>query len=380
MINWVRGNLFQSEAAALVNTVNCVGVMGKGIAYQFKRAYPAMFKDYKARCDREEIALGGVTTFRERGKLIINFPTKRHWRAKSRLDDVEAGLLALRKLLEGGRIRSIAVPPLGCGNGGLDWSDVRAAIARELGGLDDVEIEVFEPAGQFGSRVAKEPRVSLGHYVLGGLRSQLIARKKITLQKAAYFFNIFADEPYFKFTEQKFGPYFAGLDPMMRTIADYLEFTGLRVDQMVDDGIGRRLKGAQGDRLRAWASTIDRTASFVNRHDHVIEALATAHAVLARYGPLAGDELIERFLTWSPEKSERFTSQEVLDAVATLVQEGLAERDLVGWAARRPLAHSAHDATVSQVQPRQEPIPEPAQAPATISEEHPLAEQLSLLG
>lgn len=380
MINWVRGNLFDSEAEALVNTVNCVGIMGKGIAYQFKRAYPAMFKDYKARCDRKEITPGAMTTFRERGKLIVNFPTKRHWRAKARLVDVEEGLVALRALLEAEAIKSVAVPPLGCGNGGLDWSDVRAAIARELGGLDDVEIEVFEPAGHFGSKVAKEPRVSIGHFVLGGLRSQLTARKKITLQKAAYFFNVFADEPYFKFTEHKFGPYFVGLDPMMRTIADYLDFTGLRVEQLVDDGIGRRLKGTEGDRLKAWSSTIARTATFVNRHDRDIEALATAHAVLATYGPLAERELVERFLAWSPGKSERFTARDVLAAVETLVDEGLVERDLVGWAVRSPPPQSAQEATGPMTEDRHEPDPGPAEAPATVTGEHRQVEQLSLLG
>ncbi len=380
MINWVRGNLFDSEAEALVNTVNCVGVMGKGIAYQFKRAYPAMFKDYKAQCDRKEIAPGKVTTFSERGKLIINFPTKRHWRAKARLGDVESGLLALRELLDDRGIKSVAIPPLGCGNGGLDWPDVRAAIARELGGLDDVEIEVFEPAGHFGSKVAKEPRVSLGHFVLGGLRSQLTARKKITLQKAAYFFNVFADEPYFKFTEHKFGPYFVGLDPMMRTIADYLDFTGLRVDQLMDDGIGRRLRGTDGDKLRAWESTIGRTASFVNGHDRDIEALATAHAVLATYGPLAEQELVERFLAWSPEKSERFTASDVLEAIETLVDEGLVERDLVGWAVRKPPARPAGDAAAPTAEPDQVAAPEPTEAPATVTGEHRKVEQLSLLG
>jgi O-acetyl-ADP-ribose deacetylase (regulator of RNase III) len=145
VIRFVSGNLFDSEADALVNAVNCVGVMGKGIALQFKRAFPAMFTEYERDCRQGRVRLGSVTTFRERGKLIVNFPTKQDWRTKSRLSDVEAGLRALRHLIESERIPSVAVPPLGCGNGGLDWSDVRAAIVREFGGMDEIDIEVYEP-------------------------------------------------------------------------------------------------------------------------------------------------------------------------------------------------------------------------------------------
>lgn len=151
MIRWTTGNLFEANTEAIVNAVNCVGVMGRGIALQFKRTYPDNFAAYSAACKKEEVKPGRMFVF-ETGqanhpKWIINFPTKRHWRSKSRIEDIELGLTALAKDIEELGIQSIAIPPLGCGLGGLDWLDVRAFIEQELSALEDVEVVVFEPGG-----------------------------------------------------------------------------------------------------------------------------------------------------------------------------------------------------------------------------------------
>jgi len=146
LIRYVRGDLFRSSASALVNAVNCAGVMGKGIALQFKKRYPRMYEDYRSRCEAEEVQLGRISLFREGGKLIVNFPTKKHWRSKSKLEDIRTGLSSLRSLIARESIPSIALPPLGCGHGGLPWADVKAAIEDELGEVADCEIEVYEPA------------------------------------------------------------------------------------------------------------------------------------------------------------------------------------------------------------------------------------------
>ncbi|MCT4355869.1 macro domain-containing protein [Streptomyces sp. Je 1-79] len=150
MITEGSGNLLLADADALVNTVNTVGVMGKGIALQFKRAYPENFTDYKAACDRGEVIPGRMhvhSTNQMTPRFIINFPTKRHWRSPSRLDDVASGLVALRDEIIKRDIKSIAIPPLGCGNGGLDWLDVEPMIRQVLGTIPGVEIRVWQPAG-----------------------------------------------------------------------------------------------------------------------------------------------------------------------------------------------------------------------------------------
>jgi O-acetyl-ADP-ribose deacetylase (regulator of RNase III) len=335
MIRFLRGNLFESGAPALVNTVNCVGIMGKGIAYQFKRAFPAYFADYEKRCRREEVRLGEVYAFREGEQTLISFPTKKHWRSGSKLEDIDAGLVALRALLLAEGIKRVAVPPLGCGNGGLAWTDVRPLIERHLGDLPG-EVLVYEPAGAFEARVAEEPKVSLGHFVLAAIRVGLEHPNKLAIQKAAYLFNVFAGVEYFKFSEYKYGPYCAAIDPMFNVIRDYLDFTQLTPAAMVNDGIQRRLPGVEGERLLRWQPAIAQATELCNRHPRDIEALATAHAVLANDGPLSLELATQRFLTWSKEKAARFGPEDVARAIDTLITEGLAERTLLGFAARRP--------------------------------------------
>ena len=147
MFKTLIGDLFSSEAQALVNTVNCVGIMGKGVAQEFKKKYPAMFEDYVARCAKKEVRLGKPYLFKDpSGKLIVNFPTKDHWRSPSRLTDIESGLdYFLRHYREWG-INSIAFPPLGCGNGGLHWSEVGPLIYEKLHHLN-IDVEVYAPYG-----------------------------------------------------------------------------------------------------------------------------------------------------------------------------------------------------------------------------------------
>jgi O-acetyl-ADP-ribose deacetylase (regulator of RNase III) len=151
MIEQTHGDLLMADAEALVNAVNCVGVMGKGIALQFKKAFPENFKAYEAACRREEVKPGRMFVF-ETGQMfnppyIINFPTKRHWRGKSRYEDIESGLKALVREVRQRKIRSIAVPPLGSGLGGLQWSRVKAMIEAAFEEMPDVVVKLYEPKG-----------------------------------------------------------------------------------------------------------------------------------------------------------------------------------------------------------------------------------------
>lgn len=174
MIEYTSGDILQCEADALVNTVNCVGVMGRGIALQFKNVYPDNFKAYEAACKREAVQPGRMFVF-ETGQLtlprfIINFPTKRHWRGKSRIEDIDAGLVDLVKVIRDKGIRSIAIPPLGAGLGGLDWNEVRPRIERALAELADVRVLVFEPNGAPAkdkmAHVREVPKMTAGRAAL----------------------------------------------------------------------------------------------------------------------------------------------------------------------------------------------------------------------
>ena len=141
------GNLFESSAQTLVNTVNCVGVMGKGIALEFKKRYPAMFKDYAKRCDAGLVQLGRPYHFADLfGTSIINFPTKKHWRSASRLQDIEQGLDYFVAHYQKWGIESVAFPPLGCGNGGLEWAAVGPLMYKKLNNLS-IPVEIYAPYG-----------------------------------------------------------------------------------------------------------------------------------------------------------------------------------------------------------------------------------------
>ncbi len=153
MINFLQGNLLDAPAEAVVNTVNTVGVMGKGIALMFKEAFPANFRAYEAACKRKEVRVGHMFVTENPAfdgpRWLVNFPTKQHWRQPSKLEWIVEGLKDLKRVVEEKGIRSIALPPLGCGNGGLEWSDVRREIERAMGLLDGVDVLVFEPAAKY---------------------------------------------------------------------------------------------------------------------------------------------------------------------------------------------------------------------------------------
>lgn len=164
MIHYTQGNLLDAKAEALVNTVNTVGIMGKGIALMFKEAFPENFRSYAAACKQGEVQIGKMFVT-ERPPLagsgggprwIINFPTKRHWRDRTRLEWVQAGLTDLTRVLQEKAIRSVALPPLGCGNGGLEWSTVRPLIEQALAGLPSVEVLVYEPTARYQNVAKRE--------------------------------------------------------------------------------------------------------------------------------------------------------------------------------------------------------------------------------
>jgi O-acetyl-ADP-ribose deacetylase (regulator of RNase III) len=167
MMTFVSGDMFEMPADIRVNTVNCVGVMGAGVALAFKTKYPAMFRAYKAACDADQVRPGALNIWRTLdGEWVINFPTKRHWRENSRYEDIELGLVALRDYLaKQGHVR-VTLPALGCGHGGLDWERVSAMIREHLAGLD-AEILVFQPSD---SRREDDDDTAIAR--LGGRRSE----------------------------------------------------------------------------------------------------------------------------------------------------------------------------------------------------------------
>jgi O-acetyl-ADP-ribose deacetylase (regulator of RNase III) len=245
MIRFTKGNLLDAQVDAVVNTVNTVGIMGKGIALMFREAFPANFREYEAACKQGRMRTGLMFTTERLGAphWIINFPTKQHWRGKARLEWIAAGLEDLRLLIVEKHIRSIALPPLGCGNGGLDWHVVRPLIETALRDLPDVDIVVYEPTAKY-QNVAKPAGVEkltparaliaelVRRYWILGIECSLLE-----IQKLAWFLERetiasgLRNELNLQFVAHRYGPYADRLQHLL----DYLDGSYLRADVRIPD-------------------------------------------------------------------------------------------------------------------------------------------------
>ncbi len=219
MIRYVTGNLFDSNAEALVNTVNTVGVMGKGIALQFKKLFPTNYKLYKELCDKKEFEIGQLLVVKDHNvitgeKTIVNFPTKKHWRSPSEYIYIEKGLCELLNVIRDNQIKSIAIPPLGSGNGGLQWYKVKEIINEKLGELQDCEVTVYEPNADVKEYLKKE-RVQLtpARAMLLFMLFELVKNgefvSEFASEKLCYFLQRFGAEEHFKlnYSANFYGPY-----------------------------------------------------------------------------------------------------------------------------------------------------------------------------
>ncbi len=228
MITYATGNILKAQVEALVNTVNCVGIMGKGIALQFKQAFPENFLAYARACEMGEVQPGRMFITHTGNLLpphyIINFPTKRHWRSKSRLEDIEAGLHVLAQEITRLGIRSIAVPALGCGNGGLDWGDVQPRIVAALGDLPGVQVLVFAPEGAPApDQVVIAPKeLSLTRarallvLLLDIYHRQDYLLSRLEVQKLAYLLQAAGEPLKLTYVKHEYGPYAHNLNHVLR--------------------------------------------------------------------------------------------------------------------------------------------------------------------
>ena len=227
MISYVSGNLLDDDADALVNTVNCVGVMGKGIALAFKKKFPNNYKAYKAACEVGSIIPGSLFSYEEPSSLddrshpsILNVATKKHWRQPSKLEYVEESIEAIARYVSDHKIRSIAIPPLGCGNGGLDWEVVGPKLVNALSRFEDVDVRLYGPRPQSASEASETagPVLTMTDaralllLSLGSLEKYFDgAVTRISAQKLFYFAQEIHGEEWVPFRKGQFGPYSSDL-------------------------------------------------------------------------------------------------------------------------------------------------------------------------
>lgn len=351
MIEEGIGDVLRIDAEAIVNTVNCVGIMGRGIALQFKNAYPANFDAYAEACGLGQVEPGRMFVFRTgyltNPRYIINFPTKRHWKGKSRLSDIEAGLADLRRVIIDEGIRSIAIPPLGAGLGGLDWAEVKPRIIAALSDLHDVRVIIFNPGGapdpRIMARTQDVPNMSAGraalvvlmHRYLGGLLDPFVTL--IEVHKLMYFMQAAGQPLQLRFAKAQFGPYAENLRHVLRQVEGHL------VTGYADGGDqpNKRLElvpGAVADAEAFLASDIeakhrfDEVAQLVNGFETPfgLELLATVHWVITQEHASSVTEALELTHRWNDRKRS-FSKEQIELAFSTL--------DRLGWTERSATQH-----------------------------------------
>lgn len=340
MIRDMHGNLLADDADALVNTVNTVGVMGKGIALQFKRAFPEMFKDYAREAKAGRVEIGRMHVW-ETGSLngpkyVINFPTKRHWKAGSRLADVDSGLQDLTRVVAELGIRSIAVPPLGCGNGGLDWGVVAPRIRTAFAGLADVDVRVYPPAGAppASEMLTNGPAPRLTPVRAALLRLMRAYREvawewpgQIETQKLAYFLQIAGEPLRLTYAKGFYGPYAENLHKTLRDMEGHFilgygdgsapALTAPPLEVIVD--VDQVVEGDPDTSART-NRVLDLISGFEGTYD--LELLASVHWAVTHenaHDPREASDVIRR---WTRRKADLFGPEHVAVAWEALDRRG----------------------------------------------------------
>ncbi len=342
MIEHKTGNLLTEDAEAIVNTVNCVGVMGRGIALQFKKAFPENFKAYAEACKREEVQPGRMFVYELGGltnpRYIINFPTKRHWRGKSRIEDIEDGLQDLVRVIQEKHIRSIALPPLGAGLGGLEWREVRARIEQALGELEGVRVIVFEPKGAPDAKTMPRNRevpemtkgraalVELMDRYLRGLLDPFITL--LELHKLMYFMQEAGEPLRLRYKKAPYGPYAENLRHVLNAIEGHM------ISGYADGG------DAPEKPLQLVPGAVEEASRFLDAHPQTranyarvaelvegfespfgLELLSTVHWVMKYEAPRSREDVVRKAYAWNPRKRQ-FTPRQINLAVDVLADKG----------------------------------------------------------
>jgi O-acetyl-ADP-ribose deacetylase (regulator of RNase III) len=331
MITYHHGNILEAPVEAVVNTVNCVGVMGKGLALLVKQTWPDVFAEYAAAAKRGDIVPGQMHVVRrstlEKPRFVVNFPTKRHWRAPSSLEDVESGLRDLVWLVREMELPSIAVPALGCGNGGLDWTIVRACIEEAFASMPEVDVWVYPPAAESGSRLSSDVLTQrivssavdstsvtrIAWQALGRLlREYQLQTGTVTVlegQKLAWFLQFFGVPLGLHFEKGAFGPFAEELPRLLAEWGESIVSGEVRSSPLSVIAI-RPLPATEDE------CSPDPSPAYVSEVNHVLalsdgfadtygmELLATVHWVGAQLatGSVGESQIMEGIHGWSERK------------------------------------------------------------------------------
>lgn len=335
-MNFIKGNLLEAKTQALVNTVNTVGVMGKGIALQFKENFPTNYKVYALACKNKELIPGKLLVVNEAtlegDKLIINFPTKTEWFLKSKYEYIEEGLQELARVIEKYNIESIAIPPLGCGNGGLKWEKVKPMIEKYLGHLTNIDIQVYEPNEAVKEILKKQeaikevsltPARAMLLYAMFYYESLGESTSLFVANKLVYFLQRMGEKNFnkLKFEAHHYGPYAVGVEHLLHHLngtylkgleqmnAKAFEPLELQYDKVkeVSAYVKKELTQEQRTRLSNLIKLIDGFQSALS-----LELLATVDYVKKESPGIKKEDIVKTIHNWSDRK-RRLLQEKYID-------------------------------------------------------------------
>jgi O-acetyl-ADP-ribose deacetylase (regulator of RNase III) len=340
MIEFKSGDILSEDTDAIINTVNCVGVMGRGIALQFKKAFPDNFAAYESACRQKHVQPGRMFVY-ETGQLtapryIINFPTKRHWRGASRMDDIDSGLQALVETLRKYKIQSVAVPPLGSGLGGLDWNEVKPRIEAALQPLSDVRVVIYEPGGAPASgkmvKNRKVPEMTAGRAALVELMNRYLRGlldptvSLLEVHKLMYFMQEAGEALRLQYQKAHYGPYAENLRHVLNAVEGHF------ISGYADGGDApnkplQLVPGATEDAARflkqhpETQARFDRVSELVEGFESPfgLELLATVHWIVKTEAATTPEEIITRTYAWN-ERKRQFTERQI-ELAAQVLEE-----------------------------------------------------------
>lgn len=340
MIRFTQGNLLEAPAEALVNTVNEIGVMGKGIALMFREAFPENTRRYVNACKAKEVQVGTMFVVRERdltgARWIINFPTKKHWRHPSKMEWIREGLRDMVRVIREKQIRSVAVPPLGCGAGGLEWSQVKHEIELALGHLEGVDVIVYAPTSEYQNAAKREGVEELTP--ARALMAELIRRYSVLgldctnleVQKLGWFLTRVLrkrrlnDPLALRYTANKFGPYADNLRHLLNGLdGSYLHCEKRLSDAGPSDLIrfedSKRSVVAsylESDEFSSWHEALEEAATVIDGFESPLgmELLATVDWIVSEMKcDLTLEEIKAGLIQWPGGRESALRKQKLFD-------------------------------------------------------------------
>ena len=340
-IEFKTGDILCQEADGLINTVNCVGVMGKGIALQFKKAFPGNFKVYADACKRGDVVTGkmfvyDIASMFSGQRYIINFPTKKHWRAPSKLEYIKTGLVDLVEQIKKLKLKSVAIPALGCGNGGLSCDIVKPLIIQSLSipEFSDLQVFIYEPSNAYIDTKTinrgNPPKMTKLYAsickMIGRYKTLDYSLSHIEIQKLIYFFEVTGIHRSLNFKKHTYGPYSELLKEKLDKM-DGFYIDGFKSHQNATIVVKEDIKQKVNDFIDTdpeLKNRYERVSSLIQGYENPfgMELLATVHWVCTQEKAYSLNDAIKQVTNWSPRKKEIFTKRHIRIAYDTLKIKG----------------------------------------------------------